>query len=254
MELTPKAYPFPAFVLVVPITPLTRPRLLSRDTDITVRLVDEPRSTPPSSSVAWGNEQWFNLTDGRPVGECMEPLMQGSLQDWVESEEEEDAIFTLELKRPATTLQLVKTILPLVPRSNSHAFCIVTSQRQHQSSTPSARSSISTDVSMSTGSGSYFAQAKSSPRSNLSPPLAREARMRSTIGRHSPFAEKPGAFQSIMQTASAECRLALDAVDWSKTKLGPRSTWSDVVDPVLSIVWQSPTDDSVWLGEDLHLI
>jgi hypothetical protein len=54
--------------------------------------------------------------------------------------------------------------------------------------------------------------------------------------------------------ATATCWQKLESVDWSKTKLGPRSSWHDVYDGLLSIVFQSPSQDSVWLGEDLQLL
>jgi hypothetical protein len=57
-----------------------------------------------------------------------------------------------------------------------------------------------------------------------------------------------------MHAAAEECWRRVEEIDWENTSLGPRSNWSEVVDPILSIVFQSKTQDTVWLGDDLRLI
>ncbi|WWC87709.1 uncharacterized protein L201_002601 [Kwoniella dendrophila CBS 6074] len=103
-----EAYQFPAFVLVVPITKKTRPKLISRDTDITIRnyssnssyLDNEyyddisPLSGPsrqpfPSNPIIWGNEKWYSLTQGRSIGDCIEMNVQNRLQSWIQGDLEE---------------------------------------------------------------------------------------------------------------------------------------------------------------------
>jgi hypothetical protein len=54
--------------------------------------------------------------------------------------------------------------------------------------------------------------------------------------------------------AAEQCWELVHAIDWSQTSLGPRSEWASYVDPLLSVVFQSKTQDCLWLGKDLHLI
>jgi hypothetical protein len=57
-----------------------------------------------------------------------------------------------------------------------------------------------------------------------------------------------------MHAAAQECWRMTEQFDWASTSLGPRSGWSDAVDPILSIAFQSKTQDCIWLGEELRLI
>lgn len=52
----------------------------------------------------------------------------------------------------------------------------------------------------------------------------------------------------------SECRRLLDELDWSTTSLGPRSTWSPVVEMMIDVVLRSPTQDALWLGSDFNMI
>ena len=68
-------------------------------------------------------------------------------------------------------------------------------------------------------------------------------------------AEETGeAYTAQMTEAAATCWEAVNKTDWAKTKLGPRSEWKDDFDALLSIVFQSPSQDAVWLGEDLQVL
>jgi hypothetical protein len=62
------------------------------------------------------------------------------------------------------------------------------------------------------------------------------------------------AFTAQMNSATTTCWQTLESVDWSKTKLGPRASWPDSYDTILAIVFQSPSQDAVWLGEDLQIM
>ncbi|KAK8861422.1 hypothetical protein IAR55_002241 [Kwoniella newhampshirensis] len=141
-----EAYPFAAFVLIVPVALRTRPRLIARDTDVTVRRFIEDVSplnengyshtASSTTTVAWGNERWYQLTQGRPIGECLEPRVQNRLQAWVEGGdaglggEGNEGDLTFEMLAPVgVTLTVAKTIIPLSPPSTTHAFCILTSQK-----------------------------------------------------------------------------------------------------------------------------
>ncbi|KAK6907214.1 hypothetical protein I203_101204 [Kwoniella mangroviensis CBS 8507] len=166
-----ESYPFPAFVLVVPTNSRTRPKLISRDTDITVRkyhadpyddvspLGGPSRQPFPSDPVTWGNEKWYQLTQGRSIGDCIDMNAQNKMQAWIEGEgesSEESSLppsspqidksastresgleggFVLDIKWPKPcSLLLAKTVLPLSPASTTHTFCVITSQHIYSSS------------------------------------------------------------------------------------------------------------------------
>ena len=67
------------------------------------------------------------------------------------------------------------------------------------------------------------------------------------------FSERP-APQYQLATAAEECWRMVDEFDWSKTTLGPRADWADAVDPLLAVVFNSKTEDSLWLGDDLQIL
>jgi len=272
-----EAHPFPAFVLSIALARSTRPKLVSRDTDVTVRHYSEdiggPYRQASSSTVAWSNEKWLQLTQGRSLDDCFDTGVMDRLQGWIEGElDGDDSLFVLDMKSPAVTLHLAKTILPLTPPSLTHAFCIITSQarRRRPASTPSdssspnsiqagstysammeprpplneARSSFSTEATSSPSEliGSYFPSSSSTS--------SRDRRQRSKVGRQLSLDSLPLQ----MTAASEEMWRLMDGVDWSKTALGPRDIWSKYLDSLISVAFQSQTTDSIWLGRDLHII
>ncbi|ORY23447.1 hypothetical protein BCR39DRAFT_349936 [Naematelia encephala] len=292
-----EAHPFPAFVLVVPIARRTRPRFISRDTDVTVRHYDdEPALAGPSvhgrpvtsSTVAWGNEKWLQVLQGRSMDDCLSLKTVNRLQAWIEGDEhgfgeyhQDNPVFVLELQQPAVVLHLAKTMVPLTPPSSTHSFCVITSQVQGslpvttpsetsaspedhsasstslqnpRSTTTDTRTSISTDVGSSisdkvspvaAGVGSYFP-------TTSNPGSGRSARTRSKGGKRAPYADKSSA--KYMQTALEECWAMMDGFDWAATELGPREHWAEGVDPLLSVTFQSQTQDVIWLGDELRLL
>ncbi|OCF34679.1 hypothetical protein I316_03722 [Kwoniella heveanensis BCC8398] len=167
-----EAYPFPAFVLLVPVATKTRPRLVSRDTDVTIRYLDNvsplggPSRHPfPSNPVTWGNEQWYQLTQGRSIGDCLDMATQNRLQAWVEEEDESTPAgtsFKLDMVWPeGVALYLAKTVLPLSPPSPTHAFCVITSQPV----TPSFTSNLTSPTERMASPGIRSSFAMTSPRS-----------------------------------------------------------------------------------------
>lgn len=290
-----QAHPFPAFVLIVPNPQPKRPVFLSRDTDITVRqrYDDVSPLAGPSiqdlslSTVVWSNDHWLRITEGRSIDECLEGNVSNRLQAWVEAEPD-DSLFALDIRFPAITLTLAKTIMPL---SSSHVYSIVTAQTRRSStgsdssSSPGLRSFASGDLkiggssrkggawdsesrgssfsteysSVSSGGmspGSYFAHAPIPYRvtaggtSSSLAPLSSDG-----IKRHRRKVERPKETGYISVHADAnEMWDLVEKTDWSTTWLGPRSGWTDFMDPILSICFQSKTQDSVWIGEDLQLI
>ncbi|ODO09252.1 hypothetical protein I350_02852 [Cryptococcus amylolentus CBS 6273] len=133
-----EAYPFPALALLIESPLRTRPRLVSRDTDSTVRQLDEDEDYPDGSSstpyragrIVWGNAQWKRLAPGEIIGDCLSPLDQNRLQAWIESAEHGEKAETLAVDiktAKGTTLYLTKTILPPSPSNDRRSLCILTS-------------------------------------------------------------------------------------------------------------------------------
>ena len=122
----------------------SRPRLVTRDTDSTIlhyqdtRSPEGPSTSPHSpTTLAWSNEKWLQITQGRPLESFLDSATQYRLETWIQSDDTQlpltstsgDAsIFVLELKRPAVRLHLVKSLVPLSPPFSTHTFCIITSQ------------------------------------------------------------------------------------------------------------------------------
>ena len=178
------------------------------------------------------------------------------------------------------SLHLSKTILPLTPPSATHAFCIITSQirsRGQICSSPSERSSsLGFRSSISTEPRSSF----SCPRTSATTPtesrgsISAEAHRQSTssdgyfppersdrsvsTGRTSRIRSKGSKASTLsiqhMLSAAEEHWALLENFDWSKTKLGPSERWVEAIGPLLSITFQSKTQDCLWLGDDLQLI
>lgn len=199
-----------------------------------------------------------------------------------------DKIFVLDMQEPRTTLHLSKSVVPLTPPSGTHAFCIVLSQvvDQHRSSislsaeptpkftragsdmrlTPSTaaterdRSSTVSDLRL--GSTDFGSPTPSTPSGSYFPPSSRtrssqdsrDYKGKNHMRRRSPRGDRSQIGHMHMQKAAVEYWDKVNTHDWSTTALGPRSSWSATIDPVLSIAFQSKTQDSVWLGPDLNLI
>jgi hypothetical protein len=112
-------------------------------------------------------------------------------------------------------------------------------------STSTDQSSLSFENSSSRSSGgSYFpshSQRSSSAR-------VRNHRNRQTTANYNE------AYNSQMTEAASACWRMVEQVDWSNTKMGPRSSWKADFDGYLSLVFQSPSQDAVWMGEDLNLV
>jgi hypothetical protein len=54
--------------------------------------------------------------------------------------------------------------------------------------------------------------------------------------------------------SQTDCQYLLDHTDWSKTSLGPRSTWSPVIETMINTVMYSKTQDALWLGPEFNMI
>jgi hypothetical protein len=230
-------------------------------------------STRRTNPLVWANEKWLQLTEGRPLEDCVEWIHQDQLQSWAEGDEASgvpaDATFRLQLRSSPVMLNLARTVVPLSPPSSTHAFCVITSQRDRVS-TPSDHLLQDQGRSSTASTGSYFNDPRTSLSTDVGPSVSEAgtagAELGSTgsygVGRSSRAkskrrirpSEHQAATQELMHAAAEECWRRVEEIDWEGTSLGPRSNWSEVVDPILSIVFQSKTQDTVWLGDDLRLI
>ena len=274
-------------------TSVSRPRLISRDTDATVRHADfddlSPLQGPPAPSIAdvsaltvvWSNEPWLQLTQGRSLDGVLDQFVQHRLSAWVEAEDgDAEPVFTLPLKDPAMILYLTKTTIPNSPPTSSHTFCIITSQTrphgtndttplerpgvlaQHTSSSRVSfvgshrtdRTSVSTD-SVSLGNDRSSISTGSSSAPSGSPPDGYFPQIEHEGGAYQirSYRDPPPSMQHLAGAAEEHWRL-LNSFDWARTKLGPKELWLETVGAVLSSAFHSKTLDCIWLGEDLHLI
>lgn len=297
----------------------SRPRLVSRDTDVTVRNYEDvsPLSGPqlgfPANSsslslitIAWSNEKWLQVTEGRPLNDLFDSFTQNELQQWIEDDDNlsvsnSDSVFILELREPAITLHLAKTIFesssPLAP----HTFCAVTSQVIHREAHKGSSAGSEVGSSSSLGSGTVtspylHANNFDAPNSNnnslhlFDRTSTTGLELKSVLAESGPFQIRsvdpdlsddairatPSTYRAIggaklgkpsadgyhsgltpgnvaMNTMD-DCWAMVNSVDWSKTKLGPRSSWPEAIDSLLSVVFATQSIDALWLGEDLHLI
>jgi hypothetical protein len=60
--------------------------------------------------------------------------------------------------------------------------------------------------------------------------------------------------RSLTEPSVIDCATLLANTDWAATSLGPRKTWSPVLDTMISIVMRSPTQDALWLGSESIMI
>ncbi|ORX36287.1 hypothetical protein BD324DRAFT_628177 [Kockovaella imperatae] len=57
-----------------------------------------------------------------------------------------------------------------------------------------------------------------------------------------------------METSADKYWALVDNYDWASTAIGPRDGWKDVVDPLISVAFQSNAMECIWLGKGLQLI
>jgi hypothetical protein len=110
------------------------------------------------------------------------------------------------------------------------------------------QSTMSTERASSVASSgeSYFPANNS--RSNSSNKMRSSRNSKRSVG------DRAEAYNAQMNHDTATCWKMVDEFDWSKTKLGARANWNELYDGLLAIVFQSPSQDAVWLGEDLQIL
>ena len=291
-----QAHPFPAFALAVPIPHEQRRRssVVSSPADSTSgsnrnghpdggdvsphsgqSISSSARS---SCTVVWSNEKWLQITEGRPILECLGADKLRKLQTWVEDvgHPVENSLFHLDLRNPHISLSLSKTCLPLTPPSATHSFCVVTSQPgpiPFSPQTPSRRGTGNREIrspplqsrlsNEAVPMASRGSTSTLGPEERVSSPLTAASDVPSS--RHDRRSRKSNKRTAVPRLEAKETSLQMMSVsdvswnlvenfDWSKTPLGPREQWSDAVDPLLSVMFQSSTMDCIWLGEEIQLI
>lgn len=303
-----------------------RPRLLSRDTDSTVRnnrnegispFSEAPQDSPspspsPSSSsatttsltrtpseekeaddltqVVWSNDKWKLLTRSRDL---LEVENTPDFLSWVNNSPV-DKLYTLGLRHASARYHLSKTrsAANTSPGSKTGAYHLTTITAQPL---PSPFSRDSSDLShspipemeemylddwsssrrstlrsfsglankrlSSSTEHSTFSADNSTGRSSTDSYFPNRSNRNSSArvrplnkGNRSSGEDSSEAYTAQMTEAAASCWDMVNKVDWAKTKLGPRSEWKDDFDALLSIVFQSPSQDAIWIGEDLQVL
>ena len=212
------------------------------------------------------------MAEGRTLDDCIDGNTESKLLAWAEATEGKGNVFQLSLRQPAITLNLARAFVPLSPISAAHQYCVIMAQpapsyvapaRGSESTivSPNHRSSTSTDVSyfdaISNGFRDSFSSDPGDP--TISPSMrSTESVSKSAGSSRSRLRRRPqptaGLSDVQLARAAEHCWELVHSMDWSKTALGPRSEWASYVDPLLSVVFQSKTQDCLWLGKDLHLI
>lgn len=182
------------------------------------RLDQETEDTP--RRIAWSNPAWQETVTA--LGPIASIVLRGLL-DWVTHPDSADTfMLDIDLGRK---LLLAKTLMP-PGTPTTYVLWVVTSVRMGQTG----------PIPPSLFAGG---QSEASPEPACS----------SNKRRRSPSSEYESA-----STLPTDCKYLLDHADWSKTSLGPRSTWSPVIEMMINLIMSSKTQDALWLGKDLNLI
>jgi hypothetical protein len=217
-------------------------------------------TTASKSRLIWSNEKWIKVHYGAGTDDLE---YNGEFQQWITSESGEQ-LFEVNVQQSMTKLHLTHTLLA---RTDEYSLSIVTSvvpsdpinsQRTTKSddndnrmSTDSTITSLSSDPSPSLEStGFQLNRKRPATRSSTHSSVRQGAR----LGPGSPGPDRNLMFQNRMLSNTSDCWAQVDRMDWSKTSLGPRSKWPVEFEALLALCFQSPSQDSLWLGDELILI
>ena len=158
----------------------------------------------------------------------------------------EDDIYKLSLAlAPPLTLSLAKSAVSSSSSTSSDSLYVVTalSSGSRLPLAAAQRGREPAPMRISTPS-SYLSRATPSPAPSYISPMA------------SPASAVTPPATSIAQfiPPHLDCRHLLNTTDWGKTPLGPRASWSPVLETMISIVFASPTQDALWLGPEFNMI
>jgi hypothetical protein len=247
--------------------------------------VPENDVTPPSEQeepikVVWSNDKWKMVARNQGLNDLENEL---DLLAWIQ-DGPVDRVYNLGFRHSSTRFQVAKTKIVSGSTDGQNELTILTAQSTFTPAPPDmlyspimevdefdlegypgqleirrttigpTRVSTSTEYSTASAgertgstasSGSYFPANSARSSSN---------RVRASRSSKRSMGERAEAYTAQMNDATATCWDWVANVDWSKTQLGPRSGWNDLYDGLLSIVFQSPSQDSIWLGEDLQIL
>jgi hypothetical protein len=242
--------------------------------------VPENDVTPPSEreeplKVIWSNDKWKMVSRNQGLNDLENEL---DLLAWIQ-DGPVDRVYNLGFRHSSTRFQVAKT--KVGGQDKDHELTILTAQSTYTPSPPDMMYSpipevdeldldsdygqrrttigpnrLSSSTEHSSSVTERAGSISSSGESYFPPNSQRSSSTKVRLSRNSKrsVGDRTEAFTAQMNLATDTCWQKLESVDWSKTKLGPRSGWHDVYDGLLSIVFQSPSQDSVWLGEDLQLL
>jgi len=236
--------------------------------------------TPPSEreepiKVVWSNDKWKMIARNQGLNDLENEL---DLLAWIQ-DGPVDRIYNLGFRHSSTRYQIAKTRV-FGSGNGSTDLTILTAQSTYTPSPPdmmyspilemdefeldsamqrrrttvgASRASVSSSADQGTTdrAGSVASSGESYFPNNRS---SNSSKMRSSRNSKRSMADKGEAYSAQLNYATTQCWQKVEAYDWSKTKLGPRSEWHELYDGLLAIVFQSPSQDSVWLGEDLQIL
>jgi hypothetical protein len=226
--------------------------------------------------VAWSNDKWKMLTRNQGLNDLENEL---DLLAWIQ-DGPVDKAYNLGFRHSSTRYSLAKTRIvagttdrtdltiltaqpPLAvsppdtlysPILEVDEFDLEDDRDRRSTIVPSNRLSTSTEFSVhsnehasaSSSTGSYFPGQQSQRSSS--------AKVRTSRNSKRSIGERALAYTAQMNDATVECWNMMESVDWSKTKCGPRAQWNEVFDGLMAVVFQSPSQDSIWIGEDLQIL
>jgi hypothetical protein len=215
--------------------------------------------------VVWSNDKWKMLAKNQGLNDLENEL---ELLAWIQ-DAPVDKVYNLGFRHSSTRYLLAKTkvsagkhertdltILTAQPPTVSPPETLYSpileveefelDEDRRSTIVPSNRLSASTDYAStehaSSSGGSYFPNKSASSKVRISRSSKR------SIG------ERAQAYSAQMNEAAVECLNMVDSFDWARTKMGPRSQWNEVFDGLMAVVFQSPSQDSIWVGEDLQIL
>lgn len=216
--------------------------------------------------MVWSNDKWKMLAKNQGLNDLENELgLLAFIQDAPVTK-----VFNLGFRHSSTRYLLAKTKVNAGKRDHTD-LTILTAQPLPQISpldyspilevdefeldddrrstiVPSNRLSSSTEYSarsndqISSSGGSYF------------PSKSTSAKTRSSRSSKRSIGERTQAYTAQMNESTAECWKRVEQFDWAKTVMGPRSQWNEVFEGLMAVVFQSPSQDSIWIGEDLQII
>lgn len=190
----------------------------------------------------WGNAKWREAIgglclDGQGATTGVEELLE-----WVEQPDSTEADSFLLDADPSTKLLFAKTSMTPPTTSTAPAYRVVTSVRVGRSHLQQDGQPSTTSIDTSSVHTPPPASPSDSPSKKRRRSLVLQPDRPSSADPDSPKPPQSG------------CQYLLDHKDWSKTSLGPRSTWSPVIETMINTVMYSKTQDALWLGPEFNMI